>query len=60
MSNVTDNSGKEVEEYRFELGSLYKFDKDKHAYVHVWKNAFDNTKAKAIKAYENYLMSGDE
>ena len=42
----------QIEQYRFENGSLYKYDKESNAYIHCYKNAFDNTKAKAIKAYE--------
>jgi len=51
-STVTDKNGNQVDEYRFETGSLFQFDKEANAYVHVWKNARDSTEAKAIKAYE--------
>ena len=57
MKQVKNNSGENVNRYRFSLGSLYEFNKDGNMYVHVWKNAFDNTKRKAIKSYENYLTS---
>ena len=43
---------KTVEQYRFENGSLYEYDEDSNAYIHCYKNAFCNTKAKAIRAYE--------
>ena len=59
MSKSIDKNGKEVEMYRFELGSLYKFDAGSDAYVHVYNNAFDNTKAKAIKAYEQSELWGE-
>ena len=41
-----------VEQYRFENGSLFEYDKNSNAYIHCYKNAFCNTKAKAVKAYE--------
>lgn len=41
-----------TEKYRFENGSLYEFSTEKNAYIHVYKNAFDSTMKKAIKAYE--------
>lgn len=53
MNKTIDKNGKEVELYRFETGSLYKFDAESNAYIHVYKSAFAKTKAKAIKAYEN-------
>lgn len=47
------------EKYRFELGSLYEYSKAHQAYIHCWKNAFDNTKSKAIKSYEKALENED-
>lgn len=45
----------EIEKYRFETGSLYIYDSTQNGYIHCWKNALDNTKAKAIKSYEEFL-----
>ena len=45
-------SDKEI--YRFDGGSLFKWDEESNAYIHVWVCVRDNTKAKAIKAYEAY------
>lgn len=44
-----------TEQYRFETGSLYEYDNDSNSYIHCYKNAFANTKAKAIRAYEQSL-----
>tara|TARA_R110000744_G_scaffold58169_1_gene121437 strand:+ start:130 stop:357 length:228 start_codon:yes stop_codon:yes gene_type:complete len=45
-----------TEQYRFENGSLYEYDIESNSYIHCYKNAFANTKAKAIRAYlENYI-----
>ena len=53
----------ETEKYRFETGSLYKYDADSNAYIHVWRFYRDDTKAKAIKAYErdqeDQLITGE-
>lgn len=46
-----------MEKYRFITGSLFEYDAEKNQYVHCWKNAYDNTKKKAIKAYEDYLFA---
>ncbi len=50
------------EKYRFENGALFIYDKDDNSYIHCYKNAFANTKEKAIKAYEEeslYNQSGE-
>lgn len=47
----------EMEKYRFETGSLYEYNKESNAYICVWTNAYDNTKKKAIKSYEEWLMN---
>ncbi len=44
----------EREQYRFENGSLFEYDAERKAYIHCFKNYYCNTKAKAIRAYENY------
>lgn len=41
-----------TEKYRFETGSLYEYSPEDHSYIHCWKDYRHNTKAKAIKAYE--------
>lgn len=44
-----------TEKYRFITGSLFEYDEKSNAYIHCWKNAFDDTKKKAIKAYEKWI-----
>lgn len=39
--------------YRFELGNLYKLDKDKNAYVFVFSSIYADTKELAIQMYES-------
>lgn len=48
-----------TEQYRFETGTLYEFNKDSNDYIAVWTNAFDNTKSKAIESYENSFLSDE-
>jgi hypothetical protein len=45
-----------ADQFRFQNGSLYEYDSDQHDYVHCFKNAFCNTKKKAIGAY--FEMTG--
>ena len=40
------------EKYRFENGSLFEYNELQNAYIHCYKNAFNNTRAKAVAAYE--------
>ena len=42
-----------IEQYRFENGSLYEYDEEANAYLHVYKSAGAKTKAQAVYAYEN-------
>lgn len=44
------------ENYRFITGTLYEL--QGASYIAVWTNAFDNTKAKAIKSYEDSIANG--
>ena len=44
-----------TDKYRFETGTLFEYDEDRNAYFAVYTNARDNTKAKAIRAYEGSL-----
>ena len=41
-----------IEQYRFETGTLFEYDKECNCYFAVWTDYRHNTKAKAIKAYE--------
>ncbi len=41
--------------YRFITGTLYEL--QGVSYIAVWTNAFDNTKKKAIKSYEDSLSN---
>lgn len=50
----------ETEEYRFTNGSLFKYDKSQDQYIHVLKQANCNTKAKAIREYENQCDHADQ
>lgn len=56
---VSDGAGGQVDNYRFDTGSLFEFSKDHSAYIHCWKNPYDNTMDKAIKSYENYLEADE-
>ncbi len=47
------------EQYRFETGSLYEYDANRNAYVHVWCDYRDDTEDKAIAAYEEFLALGN-
>jgi len=40
------------EQYRFQQGSLYEFDKEAHAYIHCYKRSGCTTKKQAIEEYE--------
>jgi hypothetical protein len=42
----------EVEQYRFEYGSLYEYDEESNAYIHIFKQAGCNNKRDAIREYE--------
>ena len=46
-----------TEKYRFITGSLYQYNEKSNAYIHVWRNAFDNTKRKAVKSYEDHQLN---
>ena len=45
------------EKYRFITGTLYEYYCATNAYVAVFTNAYCNTKAKAIKAYEKTVVA---
>lgn len=49
---VLDRNGKEVDKYRFQAGSLFEYDANANAYIHVYKHYKHTTKKSAIKAYE--------
>ncbi len=53
VSELEPTTSNEVEKYRFQTGSLYEYDEEKDAYIHVFKNAFCTTKKSAIREYEN-------
>lgn len=50
---------KQVEQYRFQNGSLFEYNKDDNSYVHCYRRAGADTKAKAIKEYEEELLYSD-
>ena len=41
--------------YRFENGSLYKFDAQSNAYIHCFSSIYAETKKQAIKMYEELI-----
>ena len=51
-SLIKDMNGNDVDKYRFETGSLYKYDKGRNAYLCVYTDFQEDTLEKAIKAYE--------
>ncbi len=42
----------QADQYRFQNGSLFEYDKEDHSYVHCFHRSDVKTKTKAIKAYE--------
>lgn len=45
-----------TDKYRFETGTLFELDEEGRDYIAVWTDFRHNTKAKAIKAYEEWLQ----
>ncbi len=41
-----------MSKYRFENGKLYKFDKERNAYVFVFSSIYATTKTAAIRMYK--------
>lgn len=51
--------GEHPEQFRFDKGSLYEYDKTSDAYIHCFKQVGCNTKHKAIAEYLKQLETGE-
>ena len=49
----------EDKKYKFETGSLYKYDEETNSYIHVFNQAGCDTKKKAIREYEEQIIHDD-
>lgn len=51
--------GDHPEQFRFEKGSLYQYDKKSGVYIHCFKQVGFNTKTKAVEEYLRQLKDGE-
>lgn len=47
-----EDSNDDDNQYRFENGSLYRFDADSNAYIHCFSSPYAETEEDAIRMYE--------